>query len=69
MTLQQIHESKKEMLRASDICPEIFPCNPETLTRIAKQSSDSLPFPVLILGRFVYIPRIAFLNWMEGKKP
>lgn len=69
MTLQELQNSKAEMLRAPDICPDIIPCIPETLTRIAKQSPDSLPFPVLVMGRYVYFPRVAFLKWIEGNRP
>lgn len=67
MTLQEIKASKKEMLRPADICPSVIPCTAETLLHKAKKAPETLPFPVLVMERYVFIPRIALLNFLEGK--
>ena len=67
MTIQEIRASKKEMLRPADICPSVIPVTPETFLHKAKKAPETLPFPVFVMGRYVYIPRIALLNFFEGK--
>ena len=65
MTLEQIKESNKDILTCADVS-EVLKCNPYSLHIQAQQKPETLGFPVICIGNRVKIPRIPFLNFMEG---
>ena len=67
MTLKEIETSDKSILTASDVA-ELLNVNPHSLRMQAQSDPDKLGFPVVVIGTRVKIPRIAFLNFMEGNK-
>ena len=64
MTLEDIENSPKEFLRASDIAP-FLKSDTSTIIYCAKNKPDLLGFPVIVLGRTVRIPRRAFVHFCK----
>lgn len=65
MTLEEIKGSSKEVLTCKDVA-DVLACNPATLHMQAVEQPWRLGFPVIVMGSRVKIPRIAFLNFMNG---
>lgn len=69
MTLDQIKASDKDMLIPADICG-ILGVSQYTINLQVKHDKEhginSFPFPTILLGTRVKIPRIAFIRAMEG---
>ena len=67
MTIQEIKASDKECLIPSDIA-EILGCDKYRINLQVKQDKElginSFPFPTILIGSRVRIPRIAFLKAM-----
>lgn len=67
MTLDEIRNSTKEMLVPTDIAP-ILGCVAYNINLQVKQDKEngtnSFPFPTILIGSRVKIPRIAFLKAM-----
>ena len=66
MTLQQIESDTREILIPSDIAP-ILECDPHDIRVAARQKPELLGFPVILIGNRVKIPRLAFLEFMNGR--
>lgn len=66
MTLAQIRASDKEWLTPADVS-RVLQCNPYTLNVTVNQGK-TLPFPYLMTGRRLKIPRRAFIAWAEEMK-
>ncbi len=64
MTLEELKHSKKDILSASDVS-NILEIHPSRLIEYGRKKE--LPFPCFISGCRVKFPRIAFINWMEGR--
>ena len=65
MTLDEVRNSKKEMLTPNDIAP-ILGVHPYSINK-AKQAG-TLEFKAMFIGRNLRIPRIPFLKYMEDAK-
>lgn len=69
MTMEEIKNSSKEMLTPADIC-KILGVAQYTINIQVKQDKqtglNSFPFPTILLGTRVKIPRKAFIKAMEG---
>lgn len=61
-TIRELEQMEKEMLIPADIAP-ILGCATYTVNVAAHQGM--LPFPHIILGRRVKIPRGPFIEWMK----
>ena len=70
MTLEEIKKSDKEMLIPADIC-DILGCDKYNINIQVKEDkqngTNSFPFPTILLGTRVKIPRRAFIKAMEGE--
>lgn len=67
MTLQEIKNSNKDCLIPADIA-EVIGCDKYNINLQVKQDKElginSFPFPTILIGTRVKIPRIAFLKAM-----
>ena len=67
MTMQEIRISNKDCLIPSDIA-EVLGCDKYLINLQVKQDKElgtnSFPFPTILIGSRVKIPRIPFLNAM-----
>lgn len=61
-TIKELEQLDKEMLIPADIAP-ILGCATYTVNVAAHQGM--LPFPHIILGRRVKIPRRPFIEWLK----
>lgn len=70
MTFEEIKKSDKEMLIPADIC-DILGCDKYNINVQVKEDkrngTNSFPFPTILLGSRVKIPRRAFIKAMEGE--
>lgn len=70
MTLEEIKKSDKEMLIPADIC-DILGCDKYNINVQVKEDkqngTNSFPFPTILLGSRVKIPRRAFIKALEGE--
>ena len=71
MTLDEIEKDTRECLIPKDIA-DVLGCNPYTITLQVRQDKErgvnSFPFPTILIGTRVKIPRRAFLAVMKGVK-
>ena len=65
MTLSEIKQSDKAMLVAEEVAP-VIGCNPHRIRLMAKERPELLGFPVCVVGSRVKIPRVPFINFIEG---
>ena len=68
MTLDEIKKSSKDVLTPADIAPVLQCCtyNINLQVKQDKQNgTNSFPFPTLLIGTRVKIPRLAFIEAME----
>lgn len=67
MTINEMMQSKKEMLTAADIAP-ILGCDQYNIVLQARQDKregvDNLGFSTVVIGTRVKIPRRAFLEFI-----
>lgn len=70
MTFEEIKKSDKEMLIPADIC-DILGCDKYNINVQVKEDkqngTNSFPFPTILLGSRVKIPRRAFIKALEGE--
>lgn len=70
MTFEEIKKSDKGMLIPADIC-DILGCDKYNINVQVKEDkrngTNSFPFPTILLGSRVKIPRRAFIKAMEGE--
>ena len=66
MTLEQIRQSTMAVLIATDIA-EVVGCAPQSIRDQARYRPDLLGFPVTVVRRRTYIPRVAFLRYIDGE--
>lgn len=64
--LQALRQSTAVMLKPSDVAP-VLGCKPYSLTLQAREDPSALGFPVCVMGTRVRIPRVPFLNWIDGE--
>lgn len=69
MTMQEIRSSDKDYLIPSDIA-EVLGCDKYSINLQVKQDKmqgiNSFPFPTILIGSRVKIPRKAFIRAMDG---
>lgn len=63
MTLEEIRASDKATLTCGEIAP-VVGCKPYSLHQAAVKGT--LPFPTLVIGNRVRIPRKPFIDFMGG---
>lgn len=66
MTLSEMRESDKDVLTPAEVAP-VLGCDAQDIRVAARQRPELLGFNVAIIGTRVKIPRLAFLNWIEGR--
>lgn len=66
MTIKEMRASDKAFLTCADIAPAIG-SDPHALRIEARKPDSRLPFPVLLIGTRVKIPREGFLRWYSGE--
>ena len=66
MTLEQIRQSAKAVLIPTDIAG-VLGCDPQSIRDQARNRPDLLGFPVTVVRRRTYIPRVAFLKYLDGE--
>lgn len=64
MTLEEVRNSKKEMLTPTDVAP-ILGVHPYSLNNAKR--NGTLEFKAMFVGRRLLIPRIPFLKYMEDE--
>lgn len=71
MTMQEIRNSTKDCLIPSDIA-EVLGCDKYNINLQVKQDKElginSFPFPTILIGTRVKIPRKAFIKAMDGEE-
>lgn len=66
MTLADIEKMNKEMLVPADIAP-IIGCQPYAINVATRNGKNPFPFPVIVIGKRVKIPRRPFIKAMRGE--
>lgn len=66
MTLTEIEALETEVLTCDQVA-SVLHRNPQTIRVTARQRPELLPFPVIVTGSRVSIPRQAFLRAMRGE--
>jgi len=65
MTLAEIRKSRKKNLSPSDVA-DVLGCKPYTINVTVKERGlGAYPFELFWSGKWLRIPRAAFLNWAE----
>ena len=49
------------------VAASVLGCSPQSIRVAAKQRPDLLGFPVIVMGSRVRIPRIPFIQFLEGR--
>ena len=65
MTLRELEQLPKEMLIPADIAP-ILGCTPYSIN-VAVKKGTQFPFPVILMGTRVRIPKMPFIKFMKGE--
>lgn len=66
MTIEDLKNLKKDILTPADVAP-ILGCDPGIIRYQADKDIRQLGFPASKIGSRVKIPRLAFINWFEGR--
>ena len=67
MTIDQIRASDKTMLTPADVA-EPLGVDAQSIRVAARTQPVLLGFNVTVIGSRTLIPRVGFLNWMDGNK-
>lgn len=62
--LDELAALPKELLSPKDVA-KVLGCNPQTIRSQAQLDAKELGFPVSLIGKRTYIPKLAFLRWMH----
>lgn len=65
MTLDEIKKLDREFLIPQDIAP-ILHCDPHLIRIMARTKPKLLGFPVIVIGTRTKIPRVPFINFLQG---
>ena len=63
-TLDEVRRSNKPFLIPDDIAP-ILGCHPQAIREEAR--GRGLPFPFILIGNRIKIPRLTFIKYMTGE--
>jgi hypothetical protein len=66
MTLDEIRNSTKEVLTPAEVA-EVLGCDAQDIRLTARLHPERLGFNVAVIGTRTKIPRLGFLNWLEGR--
>ena len=66
MTLEEIRASEKTVLTPAEVA-EVLAADPQDIRLTARLHPERLGFNVAVIGTRTKIPRIGFLNWLEGR--
>lgn len=64
MTLNELRACDKPYLTAADIS-DLLEAAPESIRDAARENPKGLPFPVVVIGTRVKIPRVPFVEFAE----
>lgn len=65
MTLEEIKALKKDVITPAQAAGALN-CDPQYIRVAARQRPELLGFPVTLIGSRIKIPRLAFIQHMEG---
>ncbi len=65
-TLEEIEALPKDMLTPADVAGYLR-CDPYAINVRAKKYAQPFPFPVIVIGSRVKIPKFPFLKTMRGE--
>lgn len=65
MTLAEMKKYDRDWLTCDQVS-EVLGCTPHSVRIQAHEDETRLGFPVIVLGTRVRIPRIPFIQFMEG---
>lgn len=68
MTLEDIKEMDCSTITPA-VAASVLGCNPHSIRVAAHTEPQSLGFPVVVMQSRTRIPRIPFINFLEGGKP
>ena len=63
--IERLKAMDKPMLAPAEVAP-VLGCSPYTINLQAQRDPGMLGFPVVVMGRRVRIPRLAFIRWYYG---
>lgn len=66
LTLEEIRRMEKDTITPEEASGPLG-CTGHLLTVKCHEKPEEVKFPFLCIGNRTIIPRIGFLNWMEGK--
>ena len=66
ITLDDIRHCNKDCLTVNEVAC-VLKCDPNIIRKQAKENIKQLGFPAAKIGTRIKIPRVAFLNWFDGK--
>ena len=64
-TLQEIKDCEKEMLTPEDVA-KVLGVKPYSINLQVKANPNAFPFPVMMIGTRVKIPRRGIIRFLEG---
>ena len=64
-TLKEIEENEKEWLTVAEVA-EFLNSDPQAIRMQAHRDRAALGFPIIIIGCYIKIPRVGFLNFFKG---
>ncbi len=65
-TLEELEASEKQTLTADEVAPYIG-CDGHSIRLQAQKDPAALGFPVIVIGRRIYIPREGFVRFCRGQ--
>lgn len=69
MTIDEMRQSEKLFLTPAQVAP-VIGVKAYSINLQAQEDPSKLGFSVCVMGTRVYIPRLAFLNWIQyGNAP
>lgn len=67
MTFEEIKQSDKLFLLPTDVA-QVLGCHPHQIRLAARDDPDGLGFPVTVIGSRTRIPRLPFIQYIEGRR-
>lgn len=65
MNIEEIKQSTDAFITAA-VAASVIGCDPNKIRLTAQQRPELLGFPVCVVGRRVKIPRLPFIQFVEG---
>lgn len=67
--LERIRDMPDAAVITAEQAAAVLGCNPHSIRVAARQQPERLGFPVTVLGNRTLIPRIPFIQFIEGVNP